>query len=60
MIAEEKKRTKEGVVFTLDEQGRDALSALALKFTKRPGTGKLIINVNEGRVARVHFEPSDR
>lgn len=60
MIAEEKKRTKEEVVYTLDQRGREALSELTLKFTKRPRTGKLIINVNEGRVARVHFEPSDK
>ena len=58
--AEEKRRLKEEVVCTPDERGREALSALAPKFTKRPRTGKLIINVNEGRVARVHFEPSDK
>ena len=60
MVVEEKRRTKEEVVYTLDRKGREALSQLALQFTKRPRTGKLIINVNEGRAARVHFEPSDK
>lgn len=60
MFKEEVERTKKEVVFTLDEKGCETLSELALKFTRRPRTGKLIINVHEGRVARVHFEPSDK
>lgn len=53
-------RRHEEVVYTLDQLGREALSKLALKFTKSPRTGKPSINVHEGRVARVHFEPSDK
>ena len=59
MIQQETERTKKEVIYTLDRSGREALSKLTLKFTKRPRTGRLIINVHEGRVSRVHFELSD-
>ncbi len=58
MIEQETERTKKEVVYKLDERGRAALSELALKFTKTPQTGRLIINLNQGRAGRVHFEPA--
>lgn len=58
MIEKETERTKKEVVYKLDARGRDTLSELALKFTKQPRTGRLIINLNEGRAGRVHFEPA--
>lgn len=60
MIEEETERERREIVFKLDEQGRETLSALALKFTKTPQTGRPIINLNQGRAGYVHFEPSDK